>query len=73
MTELLTFVIGLLVGGIIVYIYMRKKGIDLNELLADTMVKNKLLKEEIVRKPKPKKWTKKKYYGKKTNGKPPKA
>ena len=72
MTELLTFVIGLLVGGIIVYIYMRKKGIDLNEILADTMVKNKLLKEEIVRKPKSKKWIKKKYYSKKTNEKTPK-
>ena len=73
MTELLTFVIGLLVGSIIVYIYMRKKGVDLNELLADAMVKNKLLKEEIVRKPKPKKWTKKKYYGKQKHGKTAKA
>ena len=73
MTELLTFIIGLLVGCIIVYIYMRKMGIDLNELLADTMVKNKLLKEEIVRNPKPKKWTKKKYYSKKKHEKTTKA
>ncbi len=68
MEQILTLLLGILLGGIMVYVYMRKKGIDLKELLTDNMVKNRLLKEEINKSSKPKKkWNgpKKRYYGKK--------
>ena len=68
MEQILILLLGILLGGIIVYVYMRKKGIDLTELLTDNMVKNRLLKEEINKSSKPKKkWngSKKRYYGKK--------
>ena len=47
MTELLTFALGLLLGGIFMFIYLWKQGSNLKELLADKMVTNKLLKDEI--------------------------
>ena len=68
MEQILILLLGILLGGIIVYVYMRKKGIDLTELLTDNMVKNRLLKEEINKSSKTKKkWngSKKRYYGKK--------
>ena len=66
MTELLTqLALGFLIGGITVYAYMRKKGIDLASLLGDSILKNHLLKEELKKPSKSKNWksSKKKYYG----------
>ena len=71
MTEILYLIIGLLVGGIATYIYLTRKAKGTMEVLADEMVKNRLLKEEIGRKGKsPKYKSKKRYYGnkKKANG-----
>ena len=66
MNEILTFTVGLLIGVIAMYLYMRRKGIDLSELYTDQLVKNKLLKEVITNGSKPaKSWKKKKYYGSK--------
>tara|TARA_R110000851_G_scaffold37986_4_gene97750 strand:+ start:9678 stop:9911 length:234 start_codon:yes stop_codon:yes gene_type:complete len=69
MTEqILLLTIGLLVGGILTYAYMRKQGIDLASLLTDSMLKNHLLKEELGKNPsigKPKYKAKKKYYANK--------
>lgn len=69
MTELLTFALGLLLGGIFMFIYLWKQGSNLKELLADKMVTNKLLKDEISSNGRPKKsWnnkSKKRYYGNK--------
>ena len=67
-TIILTFALGFVLGGIIMYIYMRKQGVELSELLTDSLVKSKLLKEEIGKTAKPKKdWnkSKRKYYGNK--------
>ena len=44
------------------YVYMRKQGIELSELLTDSLVKSRLLKEEIVKVDKPKYKSKKRYY-----------
>ena len=73
MTELLLLTTGLLIGIILTYLYMRKKGIDLSELYTDQLVKNRLLKEVIVDAPKTKKPWKKKYYGSKKKTDKPKS
>ena len=67
MTELLYLIIGILAGGIAVYIYLNNKVSNTIDMLTDSLVKNRLLKEEIDKNGKPKKnWknSKKKYYGK---------
>ena len=67
MTEVLYLTIGILVGGISVYIYLNSKVSNTVNMLTDTLVKNRLLKEEIGKTEKSKKnWknSKKKYYGK---------
>tara|TARA_B100000424_G_C22937418_1_gene498768 strand:+ start:2377 stop:2595 length:219 start_codon:yes stop_codon:yes gene_type:complete len=67
MESIWLFIIGLLVGSISMYIYMRKQGVELKELYTDSLLKNKFLKEHVEKsKPsKPKNWNKKKrYYGK---------
>jgi|8_EtaG_2_1085327.scaffolds.fasta_scaffold94896_2 regulatory protein YycI of two-component signal transduction system YycFG len=68
MTEILYVILGMLTGGIIVYIYLNKKVSDTVDILTDSLVKNRLLKEEIGKSDKSKKnWksSKKKYYGNK--------
>ena len=67
MTELLYLIIGILAGGIAVYIYLNNKVSNTIDMLTDSLVKNRLLKEEIDKNGKPKKNlnnSKKKYYGK---------
>ena len=47
MAEALTFTLGLLIGVILTYIYMRKQGIEIKELYADSLLKNRYLKEYV--------------------------
>ena len=68
MTEVLYLIIGMLVGGITVYVYLNKKVANTIDALTDNLVKNRLLKEEIGKSAKTKKnWnnSKKRYYGNK--------
>ena len=59
MTELLYLIIGILAGGIAVYIYLNNKVSNTIDMLTDSLVKNRLLKEEIDKNGKPKKnWKK---------------
>jgi len=64
--ELLTFALGLLLGGILMFIYLWRQGKGLKELLADKMITNKLLKDQITSNGRPNKsWnnkSKKRYY-----------
>jgi len=73
MTEILYFATGLLSGGILAYIWLHRSMKDTAGKLIDSLVKNRLLKDEIGKSDKTKKtWTKKskkRYYGnKKRNG-----
>ena len=63
MNSILIFTVGLLLGGIITFWYLWKQGSNLKEILADNMVKNQLLKQELKKSPK-KSWnkSKKRYY-----------
>ena len=64
MTEVLYLTIGLLVGGISTYLYMHNKVAKTVDILTDSLVKNRLLKEEIGKSGN-KNWnkSKKRYYG----------
>ncbi len=62
MTEVLLFTIGLLVGSISTYFIMNLKKANLQERILDELVKNRLLKDELGRKPKKFNGSKKKYY-----------
>ena len=68
MIELGIFIGGLLVGALSMYMYSRSSGKTLHNLHFDNLLKNKLLKEELVkasRKNGFKKRKKKYYHGKK--------
>ena len=67
MTEVLYLIIGLLLGIILMYVYMKRKGVEMTTLYTDSLLKNQLLKQELKKSPKKNKNWKghRKYHGKK--------
>ena len=67
MMEILLIIIGLLIGSICVYFYMRNKNNALGERILDELVKSRLMKEELGRKTKKFNGPKKRYYNNRKN------